>query len=166
MILDSKRTVDPRDNLEKARQIELIRFAQSCGLRHITETMPAILIRAELRARNLTNIKIPHRPIGATNHPQAMATAPADAKIVEVNAAADLARQYAQQQARQPEPQPVVPQKPQRLKERPRSAINQMRDYCKANGIKMERRDGMASLKAKIEAHKAQNGKDLPQRSQ
>lgn len=156
MILN--KTDDPRDNLEKARQSELIRFAQACGLKHVTERMPAILIRQELRQRNLTNIQIPRRVLGATQQPNALVSAPADAKIVEVNAASDLARQYAQQQARAPEPQPVTPQKPQRLKERPRSEINQMRDYCKANGIKMERRDGMASLKAKIEAHKAQNG--------
>jgi len=148
---------DPRDNLERARQSELIRFAQANGLKHVTEQMPAILIRAELRARGMTNIRIPRRDLGSTlNSLRQYAESSPAAKIVEVNAAADLARQWAEQQARPPEPPPAKPDKPKRLVERPRSEINQLRDECKRLNIKMERRDNMATLKAKIEAH----GKD------
>lgn len=143
---------DPRDNLERARQAELVRFAQSHGLKHITDQVPAILIRAELRQRGLTNIRIPPRPLGATNQPNPIAPGPG-AKIVEVNAAADLARQFAQQQARPPDPHPIKPERPKRLVERPKSEINRLRDQCKALGIKMDRRDRMPDLKAKIEAH-------------
>ncbi len=161
---------DPRDNLEKAHRPELVRFARANGLTHITEDMPAILIRHELRTRRLTNIRIPPRPLGAQqNHPDALAASPQPQNVVEVNAAADLARQYEQQLANQREPEPESiqrarpPKYPNRLKPRPPQEINQLRDECKRLGIKMERRDGKAQLKAKIEAHRGQNA---AQRSQ
>ena len=65
---------DPRDNLEKARRMELYRFAKEHGL-DVTEEMPAILIRYELRRRGLTNIKIPVRILGAQNQGQAIGPA-------------------------------------------------------------------------------------------
>lgn len=151
---------DPRDNLEKAKLGELVRFANANGLRHVTYDMPAILIRQELRSRNLTNIQIPRRPLGAQNQGPAMAPSPppAPSNVVEVNAAADLARQYAQQQAQPtPPPLPKVTPRPEpkfkRLVPRPRQEINILRDECKRLGIKMDRRDRLPDLKAKIEAH-------------
>lgn len=143
---------DPRDNLEKARRPELVRFAQSKGLHNITEAMPAILIRRELRSRGLTNIQIPRRVLGSQNQNGATmpAAMPADQKVVEVNAEDDLARQFRQQ------PPPPSEERPRRLVERPRQEINVLRDTCKRLGIKMGRRDNLDSLKAKIEAH----GKD------
>lgn len=146
---------DPRDNLEKAHRMELVKFARAHGLNHISEQMPAILIRQELRSRNLTNIRIPPRPLGAQSHPPAMADAAQPQNVVQVNAAADLARQYASQLPQQASPPPPPKQNGRfkRLVERPKSEINQLRDQCKALGIKMGRRDNMAILKAKIEAH-------------
>lgn len=141
---------DPRDNLERAKRGELVAFAQAHGLRHVTWDTPAILIRAELRAKGITNIRVPPRPLGsqAGRHHQAMA-AP-NQKVLEVNAAADLARQFEQQQAAPP-PTPLPrTDKPKRLAERPRSEINRLRDECKRLGIKMERKDNLTTLKAKI----------------
>lgn len=143
---------DPRDNLEKAHRMELVRFAHAQGATEITEHMPAILIRAHLRAKGLTNIRITPRPLGAQN----VAPAPGpDQKVPTIDAAADLARQFAAQQ-----PAPSRSKKPpryQRLVERPKSEINKMRDYCKAHGIKMDRRDRKDDLKRKIEEHGSQN---------
>lgn len=147
---------DPRDNLEKARRNELVRFAHACGLETITQEMPAILIRRELRSKGLTNISIPRRVLGAQN--QNGPAVPPDQKAVEVNAADDLARQFRQQAP----PPPRPPAKPTRLVERPKQEINLLRDECKRLGIKMDRRDRKDSLKAKIAAH----GKDTSQRSQ
>lgn len=149
---------DPRDNLERAKRLELVAFAKANGLDHITNEHPAIVIRAELRQRGLTNIKVPPRPLGAqTRRPGAGVVAqPPAQNAIEVNAAADLARQFAQQQS-QPPP-PPLDQKPAKPKIPPQE-INVLRAECKRLGIRMERRDTAAKLKAKIAAH----GQDAPQ---
>ena len=141
---------DPRDNLEKAHRLELVKFAHAHGMSEISEVMPAILIRSHLRAKGLTNIRITPRPLGSQN---AALTAGPEQKVAEIDAAADLARQFAAQQA--PHRQTKKPQRFQRLVERPKSEINKLRDECKRLGIHMERRDRMPDLKAKIEAHSA-----------
>lgn len=141
---------DPRDNLERAKLMELVRFANANGLKHVTYDMPAILIRAELRSRGMTNIKVPPRPLGSLAASHTMAAAP-EQNIIEVQAVADLARQYAQQQPAAA--RSAKPEKPKRLVERPRQEINVLRDECKRLGIPMGRRDTKADLKAKIAAH-------------
>jgi hypothetical protein len=160
---------DPRDNLERAKRPELARYAKASGISEFTfngmtfkvDEAPAIVTRQFLRARGLTNIRVPHRPLGAQNAVPASAT-PQPSNAVAVDAAADLARQF-QTQTLHPAPsqpaQAAPPARPKRLVERPRSEINLLRDECKAKGIKMERRDNLATLKAKIEAH----GKIAPQ---
>ncbi len=158
---------DPRDNLEKARRMELAEFAAVHRVTEITQDMPAILMRKILRSKGLTQIPAPSRPLGNQNQPHvrpmyknglAVPQAPARAldqpKVVESDATDDLARQYRSQPAR-------PPKYPRRLVERPKSKINQMRDYCKEHGIKMDRRDRMPDLERKIEAHKS--GQDAPQ---
>src|SRR5262245_14880558 len=132
---------DPRDSLDKAHRLELVRFANANGMKEINENMPAILIRRELRKKGLTNIRIPKRPLGAQNPPPAENSE----NVVQASADDDLARQYSQ-------PQPSH-RRYRRLVERPKLEINILRDKCKSLGIKMERRDGTNSLKAKIEAY-------------
>lgn len=134
---------DPRDNLEKAHRLELVKFAQAHGVAEITEHMPAILIRRTLRARGLTNILIPPRPLGTTN-----AVPTTGEKVPQIDAADDLARQFAAQSA-----PPKKNARPPRLVERPKSEINKLRDICKERGIKMARRDGKDDLKRKIAEH-------------
>lgn len=143
---------DPRDNLDKAHRLELVRFAVAAGMREITEQMPAIVIRGLLRAKGLTNIRVPPRPLGAQNQPGTM-PAPGQ-RVAEVDAAADLARQFQAEQA--PPKRARPPKYPQRLVERPKQEINILRDRCKELGIHMDRRDRKEDLKRKIEAH----GKD------
>ena len=137
---------DPRDNLEKARRMELVRFAQACGLPNITEHMPAMLIRRELRNKGMTNIKVPPRILGSQHQPNAVMPSP-DQKVVEVNAADDLARQFRAEQ-----PVPAIPRRG-----RPKSEINKLRDECKRLGIKMDRRDNVNNLREKIKAHGEQD---------
>lgn len=138
---------DPRDNLEKAHRLELVRFANANGLTQITEHMPAILIRRELRSRGLTNIRIPRRILGAQN--QAASLPPGNGgpqpKVVEMDAAADLARQFRTEAA-----VPLPNGRPRRLVERPKSKINLLRDQCKELGIHMGRRDKTEDLERKI----------------
>lgn len=147
---------DPRDNLEKAHRLELVKFAHAHGMKEISEMMPAILIRSHLRAKGLTNIRITPRPLGS----QGGAPAPSsNQKVTEIDAAADLARQFAAQQAA---PKPGRPKRFNRLVERPKSEINKLRDECKRLGIHMERRDRMPDLKRKI----AEHGQDAPRLDQ
>lgn len=155
MILN--RIEDPRDNLEKAHRLELVRFAHAQGVTEITEHMPAILIRAQLRARGLTNIRIPPRDLGQQNQPGTLTPKSGD-KVVELDAMADLARQF------QAETLPPSGKQKRyvRLVERPKSKINLLRDQCKALGIHMDRRDRMPDLERKI----AEHGKNAPQRNQ
>ena len=54
-------------------------------------------------------------------------------------------RQWQEQQAQQQAPKPAAP--------RGASEINTLRAECKRLGIKVERRDNMQTMKAKIEAH-------------
>lgn len=157
---------DPRDNLAKARRWELQQFAEANGVTEIKAEMPAMLIRGILRAKGLTQIPVPDRPLGQMNqpHPRPMyknglaaaqptaRTKQDQAQGAEISAEADLERQF-----RSAKPPPR-----KRLVERPKSKINAMRDECKRLGIHMDRRDRMPDLERKI----AEHGKDTTQRDE
>lgn len=154
MILN--RLDDPRDNLQRARRLELVRFARSNGQIDITEAMPADIIRKLLRSRGLTKISIPHRVLGSMAQertlPPGVAPGPAVAKangapekIVEVDADDDLMRQYQQSK-------PAIPKRG-----RPQLEVNRLRDECRALGIKLSRRDNMNDMREKIKAHGKQD---------
>jgi hypothetical protein len=160
---------DNRSNLQRATRWELYQFAQANGVKEIVHDMPATVMRQILINKRITNIKIPNRPLGAQSQPPAVQqTRPAspDQKVVEVDADADLVRQWTQQKAApEPEPEPPVkharpPKYPKRLKARPPQEINQLRDECKRLKIKMDRRDTKKRLKEKIAAAKAGNGQN------
>jgi hypothetical protein len=110
-MLQLKQIYDPRDNLEKARRMELLRFAQQNGVSEIVEAMPAILMRQILRARGLTRIAASARPLGALE-PEA----PAPANIVTVDAVADLERQWKREQAQEAPPPPKRRGRPRKVK--------------------------------------------------
>jgi hypothetical protein len=92
---------DPRDNLEKARRMELLRFAQENGVTEIVEAMPAIVMRQILRAKRLTRISIPNRTLGSAPVPEPQVSS----SSVSVDAAADLAQQW-KREAEAPPPAP------------------------------------------------------------
>ena len=134
---------DPRDNLMKARRIELYRFAREKGVTEIVENMPGELMRDILRSKGITNIAVPSRQLGT---PEQMVTTPTSHrdgtteikqpdKIVEVSAIADLKRQWQQNQE---------PKQPSEM------TITELRKECKRRGIKMARTDNMVTLKAKL----------------
>lgn len=128
-----KRIDDPRSNLEKARRFELVAYAHANGLTDVHENMPAMLIRRRLYERNLTRIPVNAPPLGV---PAGVPSAPSpDTPAYEVDAVADLERQFKQQS------------KPAK------SGINELRAECKRLGIKLSRRDNMHTMKAKIESH-------------
>jgi hypothetical protein len=142
---------DPRSSLQKARRFELLAFARQHGMKDITEQMPADLIRAKLRSRNLTNIKVNAKPLGAAG--DGAATPPPEAvNGIEVDYEADLERQFLAQMT-QPFPQAKSPAKPVGS-----MGINELRAECKRIGIKLGRRDNMVTMKFKIENH----GKNTP----
>lgn len=146
MILN--RIEDPRSPLQKARRIELVAFAHQHGMTDITEQMPADLIRAKLRAKNLTHIKVNAKPLGAAGDARQTQQA-APERGVEIDYEADLERQFMAESTR---PVSAIPKR----QDVGSMGINELRAECKRLNIKLSRRDNMASMKFKIENH----GKD------
>lgn len=152
------RTEDPRDRLAKARRTELVKFARANGMKDIDPNMPAELIRGILRQCGLTNIQIPNRVLGQPNQPHGNAplqssNAPVvPTQGIEVNALADLARQYKAEQERAAASGVDESGKP--LKD---MSINELRKICQGLGIHLGRRDNMATMREKIEAERGKN---------
>jgi len=160
------KTEDPRDSLQKARRKELFEFAKQHNVRAIAPDMPADLMRGILRQHGLTNIRTYHPPLGSTQQDgtglerkykngllaangRAHETMP---KGVEVDAMADLMRQYAQQKRdrlmyTRPYKSPVE------------MNIQEARQECLRQGIKLLRTYKLADLRdlliAKAEADEA-----------
>lgn len=166
MLLDQKRTVDPRDNLDRAHRRELVEFARANGL-DVDENMPADDIegrpgtglRNMLRAKGITRISVPRRSIdnrvGDKTFP--MKAKPAPVPQATSDEWADFQAFKAWKAAHQ-KPAVLAPTvAPVATAEKPRSEINALRDECKRLGVKMDRRDKTADLKAKIEAHRGEN---------
>lgn len=152
MLLDAKRTIDPRDNLDKARLRELVDFAHANGMKEINANMPAddiegrpgTGIRGMLRAKGLTRIPIPRRILGAQ---QSERTFPAkrndlSSNVVAINA--DELAAFRAWQAQQKKP-PAETSKP--IAD---MTMAELRRACKAKGISMTRKDNMESLRAKL----------------
>ena len=144
--------IDPRDPLSKARRMELFRFAQDNGISDIQETMPADMMRDILRSRNVTSISVPDRPLGSAQQTFTTPTShkttggviqPAQEVIPVVSASVDVARQWLAQQS---QPQPPQPTKPNS-----ELSIIELRQACKARGIKIARTDKMTTLRAKLD---------------
>jgi hypothetical protein len=126
-------SVDPRDNLEKAKRMELFRFARQNGIKEIEEAMPAMLMRKILRSRGMTNIRVPDRPLASTRPTNMEAMTTSQVNVIDVET--DLERQYmAEKQAADYEAMP----------------LNELRAECKRRGIKMARTDNLQSLRDKL----------------
>lgn len=151
MILN--RIEDPRDNLSKATRYQVWKFAKANGV-DFPEDAPADLVRAELRRKGLTRIPVNRPPLGAQNGPiGSVAIAQPAQQGVERDATSDLAEQWAREQQRARDEG--------RVKRPPRhNPMNELRAEARALGIKLDRRDNVETLRAKVEAH----GKDAAQR--
>lgn len=149
--------IDPRDNLEKARRPELVAYARANGLPDISEAMPAILIRKKLRNAGLTTIRIPERILGQPTALHQSTAITDDGEVLAsgnghaIDADDDLARQF----------DTTAPKNPHTM------AYNELRRTARRMGVKLVRKDNLASIKAKVAAAMskgAANGEDPPQR--
>ena len=134
--------IDPRDNLQKATRWELIDYAKANGI-EVPEDAPAIYTMKLLRARGLTNIKIPDRPLGlyANNGSALSDNTVAVSEGDTPNADDDLIRQYESQKKEEQDTSKMT--------------VGQLRTACKARGIKMSRTDNMQTLKEKLSGKNA-----------
>lgn len=128
------RIIDPRDSLEKARQSELVAFARQNNVTEVRHDMPAILIRKILRAKRLTNIMVPPRPLGVPSG----AAISDNGSAAGIDASDDLAAQYAAQK-----PAPTRPTSD-------KMSITEARRACKDRGIPFARTDKLTELMAKL----------------
>lgn len=149
------RVEDPRDQLERARRIELVAYAKANNVPGITGDMPAILIRRRLRERNLTRPPIPNRQLGVPDNlgPGHAIGGDKDSGGLLANAEDDLERQFSQPQVS------LAPAPSQNDLEAPppdvvdRMTINELGAEMKRLGIHRERRDNMILMREKIKAH-------------
>jgi hypothetical protein len=138
------RVDDPRDNLEKAKRPELLAFARQHGVTEIKHDMPAIIMRRILRAKRLTDIKIPRRILGQPeSRGQAIVTA-APENVVSFDAADDLMRQY--QAGAMAAPAPSAPS----AKPYEQMTRAELAKTCKARNIPMARTDKKEMLMEKL----------------
>lgn len=148
------RIEDARDRLSKMRRWELQQYARHHGVPYDVQ-MPAPLLAQLLRSRGLNgaDAPVPPRPLGQPNQPHARKLYNADGtpKVHvrpvqteapgEVNAEADLLRQWQEQQ------------KQTAGKSLSDMGINELRAECKRLGIKLGRKDNMNTMREKIGAH-------------
>jgi hypothetical protein len=166
-MLTLKSIDDPRDVLSRMRRWELVQYARQHKVSEVSPEMPGPLIASILRSKGLTgrDAPIPPRPLGQQNQPHARRLYNRDGSpkvhkaptnqvpaSSEINADADLMRQWQEQQRREQQPRSETP-------------INALRAECKRLGIKLDRRDNMQTMKAKIEASKATRPTDTLGRS-
>lgn len=145
---------DPRDNLQKAKRSELYAFAQQNGVKEIDhDGMPAELMRTILRSKNLTNIAIPRRVLGqpeprqlrnSNGAPLSVAQQTPAENVVEMDATADLMRQYQAERARQAEPASSAAKPYEQM------TRAELAKTCKARGIAMSRTDKKETLMEKL----------------
>ncbi len=150
MQLDSRRTVDPRDNLDKARRRELVEFANANGLTDVTEMMPADGdggIRQLLRSKGLTRIPVPRRDLGAQASERTFPMRGAPTKKIEVSD--DQLKEFQKFLAwKAQQGKPVAPKPDKPVAE---MSFNELRQECKRRSIKFGRKDNLKTLRAMLE---------------
>jgi hypothetical protein len=145
--------LDPRGPWQKARLGELQNYAKEKGIK-VSPDLGADKLREVLMASGLPPPSPPPRTLGQYQENPS----PASHRYQNTLQPASPARAI-----QGPVPTPNVPARPAPDRQRApvpvaRMSINELRDECKRLGIKMERRDNMQSLRAKI------NGKqDAPE---
>lgn len=139
MILEphpTKGPIDPRDTLEKARRMELFKFAQANGVTDITHDWAAKDMRTRLRQLGLTNIPIPERVFGM---PEPVRMLNSSGKPAQISAPKTVAPAP---------PVPVTPSQPAQPYEQMTRA--ELAKTCKARGISMARTDKKEMLMEKL----------------
>ena len=143
---------DPRDALQKATRFQLSEFARSIGQFNFNfngvafqaDLAPANVTRAYLRSIGKTNIRVVAPALGSSGR----APESTGGNVTQVNADADLARQFASQTAPAPTAEPPLSE----------MGINELRKICQGYGIKLGRQANKQSMRELIEAHR--NGQD------
>lgn len=139
---------DPRDTWDRARRMEIFRYAQEKGVSAIKDgpsgLPPKDVMVAQLKALGLPPPLVNPRLVGAYADSRSGDTSPNShhytgqqtqqpAETVELDALAVLERDWKQQQSA-----PVA------------VTITELRKECKRRGIKMARTDNLTTLKAKL----------------
>lgn len=133
---------DPRDNLERADRDQLYRFAREKGIKEIDDRMymggnAASLMRMILRQKGITDISVPYHQLGM---PTTMIQEEPSGKppvMIEDMLLEQL--KEAQSAPRVPDPIPVS-----------KMSIGELRQTCKARGIKLARTDNMITMREKL----------------
>lgn len=146
---------DPRDNLSKATRYQVWKFAKANGI-DFPEGTPADIVRAELRRRGLRNIAVNRPELGAQNSGEAGAAVVPPSNGKEVDALADITAQW--ERDRQRDLASGKTKRPDRGNQ-----MTELRLKARELHIKVDRRDNVKTLRAKIEA---KSGKDAAQQLQ
>lgn len=136
---------DNRDNLEKAGKYEIWKFAQEKGVREITYEMPTQVARKILRAKGVTDIGIPNRPLGADQRTVYNAGTVEETAKPQTESRSLTADELIEQEYRQDKF--AVPQDARTPAE---MSMTELRQECKRRGIKMARTDNMNTLREKL----------------
>ena len=126
---------DPRDNLQKATRFELVDFARKNGIQ-LDEGTPKIVSEKILRDRGFVNIQIPDRPLGLYVGGETHATNEPIVHGSLQNADDLLVAEYEHQKKEDANVSKM--------------SMSRLRAECKSKGIKMDRRDNMQTLRAKL----------------
>lgn len=134
---------DPRDNLQKATRYQVWKFAKENGV-DFPEDAPADIVRAELRRRRLTRIPVNRPELGAQSGGGGEAFVPGTTGA-QVDATDDLAQQWARDRQRELQESGKRPVR--------HNPMNELRAKAKELGIKVDRRDNLETLRAKVGKH-------------
>lgn len=139
---------DPRDALQRARLKDILRFAREKNIDEIDPEMPAMLARPIIRGKGLAGdfarwarSHVQFTPLGQPAAPPATTD-----QATAVDAEADLAAQWAAN--RKADLESGKTKRPER-----HNPMNDLRATAKELGIKIDRRDNLETLRAKVEAH-------------
>ena len=140
---------DPRDALQRARQTDILRYAREKNIKEITHDMPAMLARPIIRGKGLAGDfarwargNVQFKPLGSAPSRPTVTSDQATA----VDADADLAAQWAAN--RKADLESGKTKRPER-----HNPMNDLRVKARELGIKVDRRDNINTLRAKVEAH-------------
>lgn len=130
------RVEDPRDPVHRASRDQLWDYAKKNGIKEIPNPdVPQKLMVQILLAKGIRDIGVPTYVLGQPSGVVEQSK-PSPQNSVEVDELADLARQFSTT--------PVA-----------KMNINELRDACRARGIKMARTDKMSDLRKKLEQNAA-----------
>lgn len=141
-------TFDPRNPWDRARRIEIVRYAKEQGIAEIDEQMPKDLMVRRLTALGVPPPSVPPRMIGipdartgdtSPDSHRFTAQQSQPTELAVLDAADVLERDWQAQRV-----------KPAEVNAKPVNEITELRKECKRRGIKLARTDNKITLKAKL----------------